>query len=586
MHAGVIGSTGVGGGVGLPAASSAACALERLLMFAADQLTLSYMGQAGSARPEAASPSNSHTGSAQTPADCGPLIKLLQISAALARNGARGGGSQIDTTDSVTSYAAAAAAAAVGGPRAPSSHGSFRDLVHKLHPLTAAVAVTCTPSQLVLLMGAWNQLGLSSAWRFGGFRRGYKRLGQQEVLRVLSNAELAAAVEATARLPPTQSVVHALAAEVRRRQAGTVTQQQQEKGAEGHGQASAAAAAAPQPLSPAQLVAVVCAVPGLNAYWPTAVMLQLLQRIQGLVQHTLNPSQQWRLWNALQELQQQWKPSVMAAAAAAAAADAPAPGHTGHSPAGEGEGAGGIHPAVTYAAAAAAASFKATGAGAANSGLQAAAMDLPANSSTDIATSSSSSSHQQRQLMRLLDELQDQVAAALARVQPDPDALPVEAAPPKVPRPLHAAELEAGGPPATESAAADVRPLLDAAGRRTQAQVLAAFAKAQKSLLSPHCSGAALVKVLEGLLLLLSVPRYAKAGGSRQAGGGRVTAGSLWGHRAPIIMWAQDSHYHKPPTTSPCEITASRKYRLNYHAFNPGLQHCCCSVSHPTAVTV
>jgi hypothetical protein len=43
---------------------------------------------------------------------------------------------------------------------------------------------------------------------------------------------------------------------------------------------------------------------------------------------------------------------------------------------------------------------------------------------------------QQQQLMRLLDELQDEVAAALARVQPDPDALPLEAAPPKGPRQL------------------------------------------------------------------------------------------------------------------------------------------------------
>lgn len=46
----------------------------------------------------------------------------------------------------------------------------------------------------------------------------------------------------------------------------------------------------------------------------------------------------------------------------------------------------------------------------------------------------------------------------------------------------------------------------------TEQQLLAGFAKAQKSLLDPHCSGVVLVKVLEGLVLLLAVPCYAKAG--------------------------------------------------------------------------
>lgn len=106
---------------------------------------------------------------------------------------------------------------------------------------------------------------------------------------------------------------------------------------------------------------------------------------------------------------------------------------------------------------------------------------------------------QQQQLMRLLDELQHQVAAALAMVQPDPDALPLEAAPVKLQKPL-------------QPAAAEGRPLQQRdAGKLTEQQLLAAFAKAQKSLLNPHCCGPAMVKVLEGLLLLLAVPRYAKA---------------------------------------------------------------------------
>lgn len=149
----------------------------------------------------------------------------------------------------------------------------------------------------------------------------------------------------------------------------------------------------------------------------------------------------------------------------------------------------------------------------------------PISSSSTTRSSSSNQQQHQQQLMALLDQLQDQVAAALARVQPE--ALPVEAAPPRVPRPLHAEEAAAAGAGGRDGGSSEAgltgqARLQDKEGLHTKQQVLAAFAKAQKSLLNPHCNGAALVKVLEGLVLLLSVPRYAKAGESIIQGGADV----------------------------------------------------------------
>lgn len=591
-----------------PTPAATAAAVEALLLHAADKV----------AALEAAQQQQQQQGEGQT-VECGPLLRLLQVCASLARNSSRAGRTtHVSTTtlDSVTTLAAAqqeaAAAAGVADSHAAgmSTGVAFLDvLVHKLHPLCGAAATTCSPQQLVQLMTAWNQLGFSTAWRFGGFRRGYKRLAQQQVLQALSNAELAAAVEAVGKLPPMQSVVQALAAEVMRRQ---TAQEQQPSAADGSGDmglvgasgsevapgqqpvtAAAAMKAAAQPLSPSQLLTVVCAVPALGAHWPAGTTLQLLQCLQGFVDHTLNPTQQWQLWNALQQMQQQWKPSVVAAAAAAAAAGhnnavgtsaaaAPQPaaaaggGASSTQPQQQQPTAGSpddaMHPSVAFAAAAAAASLKApaapttafaaasTGAAAAgaggmvrprlplnNSTLAATSGTTTAASPTSTSTSSSSvaaasirgAAHQQhqQQLMRLVDELQDHVAAALAMVQPDPDALPAEVAPPRLPMPLHAMQAVKqtaadAGDDSTTAAARGGSTLAAAEGQRTQQQVLAAFAKAQKSLLNTHCSGAALTKVVEGLVLLLAVPRYAKAG---EWGGLYCTLLRVWGETCDRI---------------------------------------------------
>lgn len=533
--------------------AAAAAAMERLLLHAAEQLAPSYTAQALSPAGDAGSAAASST------ATYAPLLKLLEVSATIARNCARGSsaaGPAVSLTDSVTTLAAATAAeedgARAGADSAPSA---FVDrLVRKLHPMCAAAAPVCAPGQLLVLMAAWTQLGFSAAWRFGGFRRGYKRLGQQRVVQSLSSAELAAAVETVAKLPPTQAVVQTLAAEVLRRQRATQQSQQQEwsdaglqdaqqewsdagddqqAAAETESPVPAAGAAAQvaQPLSAPQLLTVVCAVPGLHPVWPVDATLLLLQQVQGAVLGALNPSQQWRLWNAVQQLQQQWKPSVVAAAAAAAAAtDSVARTSPAASSAADSAdvNTGAMHPSVTFAAAAAAASLKAAAAPTADSpgassGAEEAALSRPALPSLSAAAAAAARSSsvqgtvpaqavpqppQQQQLMRLLDEIQDEVAAALARVQPDPDALPLEAAPVKLPRSLQSAQQRS-----LSVAPAEGLLLQREAGKLTEQQVLAAFAKAQKSLLNPHCSGPTLVKVLEGLLLLLAVPRYAKAGG-------------------------------------------------------------------------
>jgi hypothetical protein len=449
--------------------------------------------------------------------DSTSLLKLLQISATLARNCARASngsaGRSFSLTDSVTTLAASTAA---GDAEGSSGVALVDRLVHKLHPLCAAVAPECSAQQLVALMTAWSQLGFSTAWRFGGFRRGYKRLGQTAVLQVLSGADLAAAVEALSKLPPTQAVVAAVAAEVLRRQQQPdqqPNQQQQLQGNTGAADEStgpsvyASSAAVEDPatahagralgarasrLSPAQLLSVVCSVPGLSAMWPAHVTLQLLLELQGVVTVSLNPSQQWRLWNALQQLQQQWKPAVVASAAAAAAAAGSSTGavSTADKAAAAALPSADVHPTVTFAAAAAAASLKAvpaeqrtrdvgttvssssrqvdvstattTTSSSSSSGIEASTAAASSSSSRIAGTArglsrptlptpapvpASTTSEpvvqqqaeqqpQQQQLMRLLDELQDEVAAALARVQPDPDALPLEAAPPKGPRQL------------------------------------------------------------------------------------------------------------------------------------------------------
>lgn len=532
--------------------AAAAAAIERLLLHAAEQLAPSYTAQALSFARDAGS-------SAVSTATYAPLLKLLEVSATITRNCARGssaGGPAVSLTDSVTTLAAATAAEDGARAGAGSTPSAFVDrLVRKLHPMCAAAAPVCAPGQLLVLMAAWTQLGFSAAWRFGGFRRGYKRLGQQRVVQSLSSAELASAVETVAKLPRTQAVVQTLAAEVLRRQRATQQpqQQQQQQGLQGAQQewsdagddqqaaattespvpAVGAAAQVVQPLSAPQLLAVVCAVPGLHPMWPVDATLLLLQQVQGAVLGALNPSQQWRLWNAVQQLQQQWKPSVVAAAAAAAAAtDSVARMSPAASSAADSANvnAGAMHPSVTFAAAAAAASLKAAAAPTADgpdasSGAEEAALSRPVLPSLSAAAAAARSSsvqgavpaqavsqpqQQQQQLMRLLDELQDQVAAALARVQPDPDALPLEAAPVKLPRPLQSAQQWSSVAPA------EGRLLQREAGKLTEQQVLAAFAKAQKSLLNPHCSGPTMVKVLEGLLLLLAVPRYAKAGEERE----------------------------------------------------------------------
>jgi hypothetical protein len=503
------------------AAPVAAAAIEHLLLYAAEQLAPSY----AAAATAAAAAEHAHTAGSSGSApqhhnsDCTALLKLLQISATLGRNCARASngsaGRSFSLTDSVTTYAAATAA---GDAEGSSGVALVDRLVHKLHPLCAAVAPECSPEQLVALMTAWNQLGFSTAWRFGGFRRGYKRLGQAAVLQKLSGADLAAAVEALSKLPPTQAVVTAVAAEVLRRQQQPDQQPNQQQQFQGNTEeaeeitgpfvyASSAAAADPATaaagravgasaarLSPAQLLSVVCSVPGLNAMWPAHVTLQLLLELQGFVTVSLNPSQQWRLWNALQQLQLQWKPAVVASAAAAAAAAGSGTGTvtTADKATAAAVPSADMHLAVTFAAAAAAASLKAAPAEqrtrepgtTVSSSSQVEATTAATNSSssssrgvaasTAAASSSSSSKNagtarglsrptlptpapvptsttseqeaqqqaeqqpqqQQQQLMRLLDELQDQVAAALARVQPDPDALPLEAAPPKGPRQL------------------------------------------------------------------------------------------------------------------------------------------------------
>jgi hypothetical protein len=305
---------------------------------------------------------------------------------------------------------------------------------------------------------------------------------------------------------------------------------QQAAAAGGLNEAAAAATDVPpqaQPLAPSQLLTVISAIPNLNPLWPADITLQLLQQVEGAVDDMLNPSQQWRLWNALQQLQEQWKPSVVAAAAAAAAVDCGASSLAAHSAGDKAAPSMDMHPAVTFAVAAAAAAAKAgpapvaaatavSGGGGSSSVtghlMRPSLPSAPATDSNDVQVSTSQAAEktQQQQLMQLLDQLQGKVAAALARVQPDPDALPLEAAAPKLTAPMLAQQRQqqlAAAP----TAAAKAR-LLQQEGKRTEQQVLAAFAKAQKSLLNPHCSGAAMVKVLEGLLLLLAVPRYAKAG--------------------------------------------------------------------------
>jgi hypothetical protein len=594
--------------VAAPAAAAAAAAVEDLLSYAARQLALVEAAQ--TAQP-ASSSSFQHAGQQQQQGasrDCSSLLKLLQVSATLSRNCARAsssssnsGDTPVSFTDSLTTLSAATAVAAEAGSsrrrRAPAA--AFLDtLVHKLHPLCAAVAPTCTPQQLLALMTAWNQLGFSTAWRFGGLRQGYKRLGQQQLLRWLSGAELAVAVEAVAQLPPTKSVVEALAGEVLRRQEllqavhavqddGWATEQAVQAAgvpslsstagtpSKPTAEAAGVSGAACEPLSPAQLLAVVCAVPKLKPYWPTEVTLLLLTHIKGHVLDTMTPTQQWRLWNTLQQLQQQWKPSAVAAAAAAAAAvdctsssrrSSATRGEAGQSSSSRVATAEGdqMHPAVTFAAAAAAASLKGTPAPSdppqspvTPSGLKPDSSKAPAatsdsavhgksvplvrperpvaplgcsaassvinGSSSHIELHGRTSQQQQQQVMRLLDELQGLVASALSKVQPDPDALPLEAAPPRLtkhPSAGSAASISsssshthtAAGARSYPAAAGGQRYADAEQGQRSQQQVLAAFAKVQKSLLSPHCTEPVMVKVLEGLLLLLAVPRYAKAG--------------------------------------------------------------------------
>lgn len=526
--------------------AAAAAAVEQLLLHAAEQLAPSYATAVAPPAVDSAPAQRSSTAVAGSSTDVGPLLKLLQISATLARNCARASssstpvGGAYSLTDSVTTLAAAVAAVDSSSCASSTAGAAFIDrLMHKLHPLCAAVAPACSPQQLLAVMTSWNQIGFSGAWRFGGFRKGYKRLSQQGVLQGLSNGELACAVEAVSTLPPVRAVVHALAAEVMRRQA------QQDQHQRTHGQDAqrpeldtqqAPAAGGPneaavsplvQPLAPAQLLTVISAIPSLTPMWPADVTLQLLQQVQSAVHDALNPSQQWRLWNALQQLQQQWKPSVVAAAAAAAAVDCSASSLTAPSAGDKAAPSMDMHPAVTFAAAAAAAAAKAgpapVAAPAALSGDSSSSTDTgplmrpslpsaPATDSTDVqdGVRQAAAQPQQQQLMQLLDQLQGEVAAALARVQPDPDALPLEAAAPKLTVPM-LAQQQRQQLAAAPTAAAKAR-LLQQEGKRTEQQVLAAFAKAQKSLLNPHCSGAAMVKVLEGLLLLLAVPRYAKAG--------------------------------------------------------------------------
>jgi hypothetical protein len=549
-----------------PGSGAAAAALERLLMFAVDELSPYYRSLAD-AQPDTAAdceasagdaPGNDTVSGGRVPTiELRPLLQLLQVLSHLNRS---------------SSSVASVTAVAVGNSDGPSSTTIVDRLQRRLQPLAAAAAPAASIQQLVLLMSGWAQLGHSSVWRAGRFRAAYKRLGQPGALAALTGDELAAAVAAMAKLPPSSKVVSAAAAEVEARLVMGQQQQQQQQGAQQEQQR--AAPASPQHLTPSHLIDVVAAVPGFGRHWPPRVTLTLLQHVhrQGLVGTLLNPRQQWQLWSALQQLQQQWQPSVVAAAAAAAAAATGGQqGSSGISSGAAGEapsGAEGLYATVSLYAAASAATAAAGGSSSRSSNAAAApsgamrfanlqrpsfrpAVAVDGTAAADASeaaagmerTSADAQAHSQQRLLVLLDELQQQVADALSRVQPELDALPLNAAPPPR-KAMQAGRGLAGGlmaataassewdslallqpvasdAPADDGSSQPGSPVAAAAADAsissgdaalTQQQLLAAFAKAQKSLLSPRCSGPVLTHVLEGLVLLLAVPRYKRAG--------------------------------------------------------------------------
>jgi hypothetical protein len=292
-----------------PHAEVPMCCLFDLLDHAAGRLLSTWApsasnGSEGSSSEGGSSSSNSSSNSSQVR----QLLQLLQLSSLL--------------------------------PRARLAHSH---LLNQLVTLTAAAAPSCTINDLVQLMSQWAQLGFSSVWRRGGLRRGYRRLSGDGALAALSNAELTAAVAAAGKLPPLQKVVVALATEVDLRLVQQRQQQQQHQvwhHSPNDKQAlpiwddeqqltSTGSAAAPQqqqqqqqqrfrgPFTPDELVSITAALPSLAVHWPAELALNLMVRVEGLIDQ-LSPADMWRVWSALQHLQQHWQPSVAAAAAVAA----------------------------------------------------------------------------------------------------------------------------------------------------------------------------------------------------------------------------------------------------------------------------